>query len=69
MPQSSCLYLHMYQKMAWSAICGKRGSLIMQTSYASVEGNSRAKRWEWVGVGVDVGDFWDSIENVNEINT
>jgi hypothetical protein len=39
----------------------------MQTLYASVQGNARAKKWEWVGEGV--GDFWDSIGNVNEINT
>jgi hypothetical protein len=29
--------------------------------------NARAKKWEWVGELV--GDFWDSIGNVNEINT
>jgi hypothetical protein len=39
----------MYQKMAWSAIIGKRGPLVLQTSYASVQGNARAKKWEWVG--------------------
>jgi hypothetical protein len=29
-------------------------------------------KWEWVGGGMGgegVGDFWDSIGNVNEINT
>jgi hypothetical protein len=45
----------------------------MQTLYASVQGNTRTKKWEWVGEGVggggDVGDFCDSIGNVNEINT
>jgi hypothetical protein len=44
----------------------------MQTLYASVEGKDRAKKWEWVDgewVGEPVGDFWDSIRNVNEINT
>jgi hypothetical protein len=48
----------------------------MQTLYASVQGKARAKKWEWVGRGVGggaggerVGDFWDSIGNVNEINT
>ena len=44
----------------------------MQTLYASVQGNDRAKKWEWVDgglVGQRVGDFWDSIGNVNEINT
>jgi hypothetical protein len=30
---------------------------------ASVQGNTRAKKWEWVGRGVEggYGDFWDSI--------
>jgi len=38
----------------------------------SSTGNARAKKWEWVGRGlggVGMGDFWDSIENVNEENT
>jgi hypothetical protein len=39
----------------------------VQTLYASVQGNARAKKWEWVGE--HVGDFWDSIGNVKEINT
>jgi hypothetical protein len=41
----------------------------VQTLYASVQGNARAKRWEWVGeewVGEGVGDFCDSNVNVNE---
>jgi hypothetical protein len=44
----------------------------LQTLYASVQGNARAKKWEWMGRGVVVegmGDFWDSIGNVNEENT
>jgi hypothetical protein len=44
----------------------------MKTLYASVQGNAKAKKWEWEGGGVGgerVGDFWDSIGNVNEINT
>ena len=44
----------------------------MQTLYASVQGNARAKKWEWVGRGVGregMGDFRDSIGNVNEENT
>jgi hypothetical protein len=28
---------------------GKRGSLVLQTLYAPVQGNTRAKKWEWVG--------------------
>jgi hypothetical protein len=60
----------MYQKMAFSAIGGKRGPLVLDTSYASVQGNARAKKWEWVvrGVWLGMGDFWDSIGNVNEEN-
>jgi hypothetical protein len=49
-----------------------RVPLVVQTLYASVQGNDRAKKWEWVGGGVGrgaCGDFWDSIGNVNEINT
>jgi hypothetical protein len=30
----------------------KESPLIMQTLYASVQGNDRAKKWEWVGGGV-----------------
>jgi hypothetical protein len=48
-----------------------RGPLVLQTLYASVERNTRAKKWEWVerGGGKVMGDFWDSIGNVNEENT
>jgi hypothetical protein len=45
---------------------------ILVSLYASVQGNARAKKWEWVGRGVGggcMGDFWDSIGNVNEENT
>jgi hypothetical protein len=62
----------MYQKMAEPAISGKRGPLVMQTLYASVQGNARAKKWEWMGKGMGeecMGDFWDSTGNVNEENT
>jgi hypothetical protein len=60
----------MYQKMAYSAIIGKRGPLVLQTLYASIQGNARAKKWEWEGRGGEgLGDFWDSIGNVNEENT
>jgi hypothetical protein len=44
----------------------------VQTLYASVQGNARAKKWEWVGRGVlgkGMGDFSDSTGNVNEENT
>jgi hypothetical protein len=58
----------MYQKMALSAISGKRGPLVVQTLYASVQGNARAKKWEWVEEHGG-GHFWDSIGNVNEIDT
>jgi cell division protein FtsW (lipid II flippase) len=43
----------------------------LQTLYAPVQGNARAKKGEWVGRGLGggMGDLWDSIENVNEENT
>jgi hypothetical protein len=44
--------IYMYQKMASSAITGKRGPLDLQTLYAPVQGNARVKKWEWVGRGV-----------------
>jgi hypothetical protein len=55
-----------------TAITAKRGPLDLQTLYAPVQGNARAKKGEWVGRGlggVGMGDLWDSIENVNEENT
>jgi hypothetical protein len=53
-------------------IKGKRGPLDRQTLYAPVQGNARAKKWEWVGRGVGGGrggEFWNSIGNVIEENT
>jgi hypothetical protein len=44
----------------------------MQTLYASVQGKPGPRSGSgWVGesVGEGVGVFWDSIGNVNEINT
>jgi hypothetical protein len=38
--------------------------LDLQTLYAPVQGNFRAKKWEWVGRGEGMGNFWDSIGNV-----
>jgi len=35
----------------------KQGPLVMQTLYVSVQGNTRAKKWEWVGRGVK-GRVW-----------
>jgi hypothetical protein len=36
-----------------------------ETLYAPVQGNPRAKKWEWVGGGAGwgegIGDIWDSI--------
>jgi hypothetical protein len=43
----------------------------MQPLYATVQGNDKAKIWEWVvrGVGGEgMGDFWDSTGNVNKEN-
>jgi hypothetical protein len=42
-------------------INGKRGPLVLQTLYAPVQGNARAKKWKWVGRGEGweegIGDF------------
>jgi hypothetical protein len=52
------------------AIIGKRDPLVLQTIYAPVQGNARDKKWEWVGSGTGrgegLGNFWDSIWNVNK---
>ena len=42
------------------AITGKRGPLDRQTLYAPVQGNARAKKWEWVGRGVGEGRLWET---------
>ena len=51
----------------------KESPLVVQTLYAPVQGNARAKNWEWVcrrvGSGDGMWDFWDSFGNVNEENT
>jgi hypothetical protein len=62
----------MYLKMAYSAIIGKRGLFFLQNLYASAQGKSRAKKWEWLDWTVKGGGywgFWDSFGNVNEENT
>jgi hypothetical protein len=40
-----------------SAITAKKGPLDLQTLYAPVQGNARAKKGEWVGRGVGVGGY------------
>jgi hypothetical protein len=46
--------------------------LVFQTLYAPVQGNTRAKKWEWEWVGrgagweEGIGNFLDSICNVNK---
>jgi hypothetical protein len=38
--------------------------MVVQPLYASVQGNTRTKKWMWVGrgvVGEGMGDFWESI--------
>jgi hypothetical protein len=39
-------------------IIGKRGPLDLQTLYAPVQGNARAKKWEWEGRRVEGGRVW-----------
>jgi hypothetical protein len=58
----------MDQKMAYSAISGKRGPVVGKTLYASVQGEQQGQDMGWVGGG-GCWAFWDSIGNVNEINT
>ena len=36
--------------------CNPIGPSVLQTLYAPVQGNTRAKKWEWVGRGVCVGE-------------
>jgi hypothetical protein len=31
---------------------------VLQTLYASIQGNTRAKKWEWVGREVGMGRVW-----------
>jgi hypothetical protein len=58
--------------VAEDGLAGKRDPLVLQTLYAPVQGNTRAKKWEWVGRGAGwgegTGNFQDSIWNVNEEN-
>jgi hypothetical protein len=46
-------------------LVGKRGPLDLQTLYAPVQGNARARKWKWVGRGAGpregIGNFQDSI--------
>jgi hypothetical protein len=54
------------------AITGKRGPLVLQTLYAPVQGNARAKKWEWVGMGAEweegIENFQNSISNIYKEN-
>ena len=44
--------------------------LVLRRSYAPVQGNARARKWEWVDRGAGwregIGNFWDNILNVNK---
>jgi hypothetical protein len=53
---SFCLFIAAYVSKD-GLVCHhwKRGPLDMQTLYAPVQGNARAKKWEWVGRGVGGG--------------
>jgi hypothetical protein len=48
--------------------------LILWRLYAPVQGNAKDRKQEWVGWvvgqrrGEGIGDFWKSIQNVNEEN-
>ena len=51
---------------------GREAPLVLQTLYVPVQGNAKAKKWEWVGReagwGKGIGDFWASILNVYKEN-
>jgi hypothetical protein len=49
--------------MAYLAIIEKRVPLVLQTLYAPVQGNARAKKWvvRGAGQGEGIGNFQDSI--------
>jgi hypothetical protein len=44
--------------------------LVLRRLYAPEQGNARTRKLEWVAWGAGqregIGDFWDSISNVNE---
>jgi hypothetical protein len=66
---SSCICIRRWP--SWPSL-EKEAPLVLQTLYASVQGNARAKKWEWVGRGMGVGgygDFWDNTGSINEENT
>jgi hypothetical protein len=54
-----------YTKALRKPTSGKRDPLVLQTLYAPVQGNARAKKQEWVGrgagLGEGIGNFRDSI--------
>ena len=49
----------------WLMLHGKRGPLVLQTLYAPVQGNARARKREWVweqGGGEGIGTFGIAFE-------
>ena len=62
----------MYQKMAKSAISGKRAPLAVQIympQYRGMPGPRSESGWVGELGGEVIGDFWDSTGNVNKENT
>jgi hypothetical protein len=49
---SSCICIRRWP--SWPSV-EREAHLVLQTLYASVQGNARAKKWEWVGRGVGGG--------------
>jgi hypothetical protein len=49
--------------IAEDGLVGKRGPLVLQTLYALVQGNARAKKQEWVGRGAGEGTELNTIFN------
>jgi hypothetical protein len=52
----NCVSLKISKTLA-TYVSKDRGLLDTQTLYAPVQGNARAKKWEWVGRGVE-GRVW-----------
>jgi hypothetical protein len=49
------------------AIIGKRGPLVLQTLYAPIQGNARAKKWEWVGRRKGQGEGKGNVQVIFEM--
>jgi hypothetical protein len=70
-PQSSCLWLHMYRRRPSRPSLGREAPWyckLYMPQYRAMPGPRSGSGWvgECGGASRDMGDFWDSIWNVNE---